>query len=142
MAARMTAEDRLDVIDLIADYGFTLEAGDLDAFVNNFTPDGIWQGGGGTHVGREAIKTFVAGLVAKKQDGPEGHRHILGIPRVTGDGERCQAQTYVIIPGEGQEDSISLISIGTYRDEIVKLDGKWLFAHRHLQMFARRAIGG
>jgi uncharacterized protein (TIGR02246 family) len=140
MAAPMTAEDRLGVFDLIASYAYTLEAGDLDGYVDNFTPDGVWEGGSGRHVGRTAIRTFVERLIQIGQDGPEGHRHFLGIPHITGDSEHCRAQTYVIIPAEGSRDTVNVGSFGVYRDEIVKHDGRWRFAHRHLQGITRREL--
>ena len=35
---RLSAEDRLDIMDLIARYAYTLDSGDLDGYVNNFAP--------------------------------------------------------------------------------------------------------
>ena len=37
----MSADDRLDIMDLIARYAYTLDSGDLDGYVNNFAPDGV-----------------------------------------------------------------------------------------------------
>ena len=38
---RLSADDRLDIMDLIARYAYTLDSGDLDGYVNNFAPDGV-----------------------------------------------------------------------------------------------------
>jgi len=131
----MTAENRLAVIDLIADYAWQLERGNLEAYVENFMPDGVFQGGDMQHEGRDAIRTFVAHLIEIGQDGPDGHRHLLGIPWIRGNDERCEARTLFWIPGEPEEFGVRVRSVGEYQDEIVKWNGRWHFARRHLTMF-------
>jgi hypothetical protein len=137
MAGRMTAEDRLAVIDLIVSYGYYLDAGDIDGYVDNFTPDGILAGANGRRQGREAIRERVYHLLALGEVGPAAPmrmRHIFGIPSVHGDSERCEAATYVMIPGYDAEGRIAFPLIGVYKDAIVKHEGRWRFAVRTIQM--------
>jgi hypothetical protein len=142
MADTMSPEDKLAVIDLIADYGFRLDAADLDGYVNNFMPDGVFDGGGGALHGRDEIRAYVGHLIEIGEAGPDGParlRHILGIPSVHGDSERCRARTYVMIPGhrpvqgsDGKEVFVPMV--GTYTDDIVKHEGRWRFAKREIRM--------
>ena len=54
---RLSADDRLDIMDLIARYAYTLDSGDLDGYVNNFAPDGVLFE---QHQGQVAIREYVA----------------------------------------------------------------------------------
>jgi uncharacterized protein (TIGR02246 family) len=139
MASTISAEDRVAVMNLIADYAFRLDNADLDGYVDNFTPDGVFDGGGGRIEGRGAIREYVGGLLANRPPGtPRGLRHIMGVPSIQsggeGDGERCRAQTYVMIPGSTDDGQIRVAMVGMYTDDIVKADGRWRFAVRHIRM--------
>src|SRR5690606_33756419 len=108
---------------------------DLDGYVENFAPDGVFDGSGGRVEGREAIREYVGGLLANRGPGATGTmRHIMGIPRIQGDGERCRAETYVMIPQGTEDGRIRIAMTGTYTDDIVKVDGRWRFAVRHIRM--------
>jgi hypothetical protein len=58
----------------------------------------------------------------------------MGIPLIRSDGDRCRAETYVMIPGGTGDGQIKVAMVGTYKDEIVKVDGRWRFAVRHIRM--------
>jgi uncharacterized protein (TIGR02246 family) len=133
MADAMSAEDKLAVMELIADYAFRLDSGDLDGYVDNFMPDGVFEGTAGRFEGRNAIRAYVGSLFENRSAGPT-MRHVLGIPSIQGDGERCRARTYVMIPGQTDGNAISIPLVGIYKDEIVKADGRWRFARRTAQM--------
>lgn len=61
-------------------------------------------------------------------------RHVMGLPVIRGDGDRCTARTYVMIPRMGEDGEISIPMVGTYRDDIVKIDGEWYFQKRSIFM--------
>jgi uncharacterized protein (TIGR02246 family) len=141
MATPMSPEDRLAVIDLIADYAFRLDTRDLDGYVDNFTPDGVFEGATGRREGRDAIRAYVGGLFDGSSERPRQHRHVLGLPQVQGDSESCTAQTYIMIPSLRQEGHIVFPLAGVYLDEIVKHEGRWRFAHRNVVMHLRGPEG-
>jgi uncharacterized protein (TIGR02246 family) len=135
----MTPEDKVAVMNLIADYAFRLDTADLDGYVDNFTPDGVFDGGGGRIEGRAAIREYVGRLLQNRPPGSTGGlRHIMGIPSIEGvgegDRERCRALTYVMIPGSTEDGQIRVAMTGLYTDDIVKHDGRWRFAERHIRM--------
>lgn len=135
MASTISAEDRVAVMNLIADYAFRLDSADLDGYVENFTPEGVFDGGGGRIEGRAAIREYVGRLLANRPPGSTGGlRHVMGMPSIEGDGDRCRALTYVMIPGSTQDGQIRVAMTGLYTDEIVKVDGRWRFAVRHIRM--------
>jgi ketosteroid isomerase-like protein len=141
MPGTISAEDKVAVMNLIADYAFRLDTADLDGYVDNFTPDGVFDGGGGRIEGRTAIREYVGKLLQNRPPGSTGGlRHVMGIPSIQedgrgdGGGERCRALTYVMIPGSTDDGQIRVAMTGLYTDDIVKLDGRWRFAVRHIRM--------
>lgn len=141
MSEQLTADVRLAIMDLIADYAHKLESGDLDGYVENFTPDGVFEGKTGRYEGRGAIRALVERLYAIGQDGPGGNRHILGLPHIAAAEGGCAARTYFVIPGGEGDDSVLIRSIGQYVDRIVMHEGRWRFAHRYLDQVFRRTGG-
>ncbi|HEX5367848.1 MAG TPA: nuclear transport factor 2 family protein, partial [Dehalococcoidia bacterium] len=105
---------------------------DLDGYLNNFAPDGEFENERGTIKGREAIGAWVGSIMGV--DRVSGMRHFLGLPVIRGDAERCTARTYVMIPRRGDDGEISVTMVGTYRDDIVKIDGEWYFQKRSIFM--------
>lgn len=137
MADTMSTEDRLAVMDLIASYAYCLDAADVEGYVNNFAPDGVFEGKNlvtgreWRHEGRDAIRPFVHGLLEQRRAGPGTMLHILGIPSIHGTSERCSARTYVMVLTMNQDpNAITLPLVGVYTDDIVKIDGRWHFQHR------------
>ena len=140
--ARLSAEDRLDIMDLIARYASALDGGDLDGYVNNFAPDGILFE---RHHGREQIREYVAMLQREGRAGPlpNGdvvYRHFVGSPTINGGDGRATVHSYLLWISLGTDPPIN--AAAEYLDECVKLpDGKWYFATRTLRRLAGRPPG-
>ena len=144
MTDGMSPEDRLGVMDLIANYAQCIDGGDLDGYVANFLPDGVIEWENGVANGREQIRRWVGGLMATGRIGgePAFTRHFVSLPYVTGDSQRANARTYVIIFRLNAEGRVAVPSVGSYTDTCVKVEGRWLFEKRvirsDLGSFARR----
>jgi uncharacterized protein (TIGR02246 family) len=133
---RLTADDRLDIMDLIARYAYTLDTGDLDGYVDNFAPDGVLFA---QHHGREAIRAYVRMLMDEGRAGPlpdgdVAYRHFVGSPVIDGHGERATVHSYLLWVNMGTDPPVS--AAAEYTDECVKLDGRWLFQTRLLTRLA------
>jgi hypothetical protein len=128
----MTAQDRLDVMALIAHYAHCLDGGDIDGYVANFLPNGAIEWANGRAEGRDAIREWVGGLMRNGGIGatPARVRHFAGIPDIDGDSRRCSARTYVIILSLDRDGAVAVPSVGSYTDTIVKTDEGWRFARR------------
>ena len=59
---------------------------------------------------------------------------MLGLPVVRGDGQRGTARTYVVIPRQMETGEISTRLVGTYKDNVVKQDGRWLIEKRVIDL--------
>jgi len=95
---------------------------DADGIASQFVEDGVWDGGiRGKYEGREAIRAFFK----------EGTRRITFAvhqvlnPIIEVDGDTAHASWYLLQPCTegGQAYWVS----GVYRDDYVKVDGKWFY---------------
>ena len=139
--SRLSAEDRLDIMDLIARYARTLDLGDLNGYVNNFAPDAVLFE---EHHGQAAIREYVAMLMREGRAGPlpngdVAYRHFVGSPVIDGAGDRATVHSYLLWVTMGTEPPIN--AAAEYVDEVVKLDGRWVFQKRTLHRLAGRSPG-
>jgi ketosteroid isomerase-like protein len=131
----LSFEDLTAVQELIASYAEYIDEGNLDGYVNNFAPDGVFESRAGRVEGRDAIRAFVQSIFTANRAGPTSLlRHVMGFPVIRGGGDRCTARTYVIIPRRDEDGEIRIPMVGTYRDDIVKIGGRWYFEKRSILM--------
>jgi hypothetical protein len=118
------AEERALIENLQARYLFALDFKDHDLYVTTFTPNGVLDVGNGEIAGREAIKAAVANM-------PGGRHHITNLVlRVNGD--RATARASWMHTGTNAEGGMTIGGYGHYEDDLVKIDGEWLFAKRRI----------
>ena len=118
------AEERALIENLQARYLFALDFKDQDLYVTTFTEDGILDVGNGAVVGREAIKAAVANM-------PGGRHHITNLVlRI--DGDRATGRAGWMHTGKNAEGRMTIGGFGHYEDDLVKVNGEWLFARRRI----------
>ncbi len=133
-------EDRAEIEDLMARYLFAIDYADWDAYVATFAPDGELTFASGTSKGRDAIRTAVTnfaqgiGRFYHTADGkPAKLRHIILQSVIRVEGDRAWARTqWLEMANHGEGDQPKIGTYGEYEDEMVKLDGRWLFAKRNV----------
>jgi hypothetical protein len=132
------AEDRALIEDLQARYMFALDFGDLDTYVKTFTEDGILDIVGMKWQGREVIKKGLEGMPAPEGEGaadtgpyPATGRHNITNIVIKVDGNKATGRAYWFHMGnDNPERKATLDSYGYYEDEMVKVNGEWLFSKR------------
>ena len=139
--SRLSADDRLDIIDLIARYASTLDAGDLDGYVNNFAPDGVLFE---QHRGQAAIRDYVSMLMRQGRAGPlpngdVAYRHFVGSAVIDGDDGKVTVHSYLLWVNMGSDPPVS--SAAEYADTCIKHNGRWVFQSRSLRRLAGRFPG-
>lgn len=138
----LTAEDRLDIMDLVARYASTLDAGDLDGYANNFAPDGVLFG---RQFGREAIREYVAQLMKEGRAGPlpngdVAYRHYAQSVTIDAESEtRARVHSYLLWVFMGEDPPVK--AAAEYVDEVEKIDGTWYFKSRTLNFAAGKRPG-
>ena len=134
-------DDRAMIENLQARYLFAFDWGDAEGYANVFTEDGILNYGGGEFKGRQAIRKFMeSGDNRGEQRAPstpEGERprvgrHIISNIVVQVDGDRATGQAYWTHMTTGPTGYGTVDFFGHYEDEMVKVNGEWLFSKRHI----------
>jgi ketosteroid isomerase-like protein len=136
------AEDRAMIEDLQARYLFALDFRDADAYAATFTEDGVLDYGAGKIQGRQAIREMVAGMRAnaerQRAEDKSGLRPAAGRHNISNivlkiDGDRAKGTAYWFHMGNANpERAAQLNSFGHYEDELVKVNGEWLFSLRKI----------
>ncbi len=134
MPHSMTAEDRLDILDLFARYAWAYDVGDAQAYAEVFTEDGLLADESDLHaVGREAIRKAIQAFFDLR--GPNVWQHHNAHLRMEGDGETCTVHSYwAVLEHRRDDDGYGVGSLGWYRSRCVRRDGVWRFAERTFYM--------
>ncbi len=133
-------DDRAEIENLQARYVLAMDFHNPDAYASTFTKDGVLDWAGGQVVGRDAIRKFMASGAynptrgAKEVPGwPAAYRHFLTNRVIKVDGDHATAVTYWFQGGNLQDrHKFEFGLFGTYEDELVKVDGHWLFKKRSI----------
>jgi uncharacterized protein (TIGR02246 family) len=131
-------EDRALIEDLQARYLFAMDFRDPQSYANTFTEDGVLDFGGGKIQGRQAIHDMVAGMrdraaTQKPGEGAPKGRHSITSMVINVDGDKATAAAYwFLMVNDNPERKSQLNSFGHYEDELVKVDGQWLFSLRKI----------
>ena len=133
------AEDRALIEDLQARYLFALDSFDLDTYVSTFTEDGILDIVEYQVRGRDAIRKSleesrpVFDPSSENAEGPyrPTSRHNITNIVIKVDGDKAVGRAYWFHYGNNNpERRAELDAYGHYEDEMVKVNGQWLFSKR------------
>ena len=135
--APLTLEDRIAINDLLANYAWALDTGDVDALVACFTPGAVvieevfetpdrWQGSDG-------IRRFARHYFSVP-DFP-GRQHHVSQVVVRGDSQRCGVRSFAFVTECHGEPPYTLRFAGYYDDQLVKASGRWLFQQRIIRLW-------
>ena len=134
-------EDRALIEDLQARYMFALDFRDPDTYAMTFTEDGVLDYGPVVK-GRDAIKKVIADMGKRAQDqaakDPPGLRPVVGRHNISNivlkiDGNKAVGRAYWFHYSNNNEKRTGMLdSFGHYEDEMVKVNGKWLFSKRKI----------
>jgi hypothetical protein len=135
------AEDRAQIEDLQARYLFALDFFDMDTYVSTFTEDGIldiiaYQAKGRAEIRKKLEEARpVFNPASEKAPGlypPTGRHNITNIVLKI-DGDNAVGRSYWFHYGNNNPQRAGVLDgYGHYEDEMVKVNGKWLFAKRKI----------
>jgi hypothetical protein len=128
----LSAEDVLDIQQLVARYGYVLDNGAEGgkAYADLFTPDGVFASPQATVTGREALLKFASGH--RPGQGPAYVRNFATNAKLepTADGgARGRVYGVVIAIGENNQPS-SVFAGGHFEDTYAKTQAGWRFKRR------------
>jgi ketosteroid isomerase-like protein len=132
------ADDRAEIENLSNKYMVAVDAGDIDTVMSTWHDDGVLHWVFGVEHGKEAIRKAMSGFGgARPVNIPEGakkrprtrHQIINHVIDVDGDTARTTAYWFAFTNNTPQGD-VQLLYFGHYEDELVRVNGKWLFKTR------------
>jgi hypothetical protein len=134
------AADRAQIEDLQARYMLALDSGDVDTYLSTFTPDGVLDIGDGPIKGHDAIRKIIGGMPGRKAEAadapklrPATGRHNITNIVIKVEGNKAYGRAYWFHYGNNNpQRTATLDSYGHYEDEMIKINGKWLFTLRRI----------
>ncbi len=118
-------EDRLAIRERIEAYSDAVFRHDADAWIENWSDDGVWRLPGLDVAGKAQIKA--AWTQAMSAFAFAGFFATPGSIRVTGDRAVARVYTQEVLVEHG--GTVRRI-VGAYDDELIKTNGVWLFQSR------------
>ncbi len=129
-------EDREEILTLLHEYCFRLDAGDLDGVAALFANAEM---GATTHArrlrGMAAVRTNYDGVILYA-DGTPCTQHCLTNTTVRfdpdgdGDIDRAESRCYFMVLQSLPDFALQPILAGEYRDRFARFDGRWQYAER------------
>jgi hypothetical protein len=133
------AEDRALIEDLQARYMFYLDFRDIDKYLQTFTADGVLDIGDGEIRGHEAIRKILGGMPAEAAAKeapklrPATGRHNISNIVIKIEGNKAYGRAYWFHYGNNNpQRTATFDSYGHYEDEMIKVNGQWLFTKRRI----------
>lgn len=125
----LSAEDKLELLDIDARLDWAVDAGDVDGWVALFTLDGALEASYGSARGSDELKA----MLQKLEGGfSKGKRHTTSNHRVEGDGDEARLSGYLVV--FEREETPKVVATATYTDTYVRIGGAWKVRHRKLDL--------
>jgi uncharacterized protein (TIGR02246 family) len=109
---------------LIATYAIAYDDKDWDAFSELWADDAAFAVEGQAWEGKQALLEFLTTCLPDDYDGK--HMNSPPLIEIAPDGESATARTDVVWITQSFENQI----VGRYNDQLVRVDGRWLFKRR------------
>ncbi|PRX99751.1 nuclear transport factor 2 family protein [Allonocardiopsis opalescens] len=121
----MEITDTLYAFARLADEGTIEQIGEL------LTADIEWAMAGTTWRGRAQVLDGLRSMRALGHAGPDsGNRHVVTNQEVRAESDRATAHAYFLLVSRGAPAAI--LAVGSYRDELRRVTGRWLIARREV----------
>jgi hypothetical protein len=126
-------EDKDEIREVLAEYCFCLDGGRFAEMAALFAPDGTWHTAFGKATGRAEIEALAHRVANRAGPRPRGAHLVTNIViKLAGD-RASVASNWVLAQNSAGGPIIG--SGGAYADEMVRLDGRWVFHYRKIDRF-------
>ncbi|BBB01349.1 hypothetical protein RVR_8718 [Actinacidiphila reveromycinica] len=129
----LTAEDRLAIHQLLAEYSVYEDSGAAQEWAALFTSDGRFVSKAGKEtVGREALAAFAT----ERWKRPEVRRWVHWVNNVTIKPvpEGAEAFSYAMVVEKSEDGTFSIVNVQAKRDTLRVEDGAWRFHVRRVEV--------
>lgn len=136
-AGSLTMEDRIAINDLLTKFAWALDTGNVEALVACFTPTAVvveevfeepdrWEG-------HESIRRFAENYL--RVPNFPGCQHHTSQVLIEGNSLRSAVRSFVFVTECRGEPPYPIRFTGYYDDQLVKLEGRWLFQWRTIRLW-------
>lgn len=116
-----SVQDSHEIINLTVEANVAADNCEYDRWANTFTDDGVFDSSfNGVFRGRKELSDFMREFSGKLKG-----RHFTSNHVITTDGDKARQECYLIFTAGNR-----VMAVGHYQDELVRVGGKWKFAHR------------
>lgn len=122
-ADTLTAQDNFEIQQLYARYNIAIDGGDAEGWAATFTPDGVFN----TFSGHDALVGFIK--MWREKLGGATRKHWNNNLQITGNSKEASATVYLMLV-DFSTKPISILTTGTYSDNLVKTKDGWRFTKR------------
>jgi hypothetical protein len=119
--------------EVMAEYCFCLDNNRFSDMAALFTDDGTWDTAFGKGTGHAGIEALVRRLRTSDTPLPRAIHHVTNVVIKVDGATATGFSNWVTVQNSPLGPKIG--SAGSYTDEIVKQDGKWLFRYRKIDRF-------
>ena len=132
------ANDRAEIVNLSNKYMVAIDAGDIETVMSTWADDGVLEWVGGVEHGKAEIREAMAAFSGRLAQQPPAnatsrprtrHQIINHVIDVEGDTATTTAYWFAMTNRTPQSD-VQLIFFGHYEDQLVRVNGHWLFKVR------------
>lgn len=134
-------EDKFAIEERIGIYNQALDQGRFADFLACWCEDGEFDGLGGPHVGKAAIRAFTDSYDERYRLRLTGLKHFtVNIVSVI-DGDQARSSSHLQLVTTGSK-GVNILFTARYEDDLRRVGGQWLFARRKLhQDMPAAAVG-
>ena len=124
----LTATDRLDILEVLAEADSSATRRDADAYVSHFTDQAVLDGEKGEYRGKERLRQSVGPIW--ESEGPSSVHVTLNavVDRVEGQPGRAIATSILLILRD--TSPVTILSVSAITQHLVKSGSTWLIERR------------
>jgi 3-phenylpropionate/cinnamic acid dioxygenase small subunit len=127
-------EDKDAIREILAEYCFRLDDGRFSEMAALFTESGTWDTAFGRATGRAAIADLARGIRERAGEQRPRAVHLVTNVSIVVDGENARVRSnWTVVQNSPEGPKIG--SGGAYQDELIKVQGQWLFRYRKIDRF-------
>jgi hypothetical protein len=125
----VSLQDRLELLEIEAQFDWFIDTGNIEGWVGRFAEDGVFEASYGTARGRDELRRFMEKL---ESGFSKGKRHVSANHVIEGDDREARVSGYLVV--FEREQAPHVVATGTYVNTYRRIDGAWKVAHRKLDI--------
>jgi uncharacterized protein (TIGR02246 family) len=131
----LSLADRIEIRELIARYNWAIDTRDGVGVADTFIADGVFDGERGEPVrGRDQLIAFGELRHRPPAEPGSGSQHWVTNLVFEGHHARARVKSFFIRQNV-ERGSVTSTNLGYYRDDLVNVDGRWLFERRRWRLW-------